>query len=788
MNPKNADANDSPSDNCLGIAARAAGAAPGITPTEVDPVHGLLKVDLDPGRASEQDLTRYLEVVRPELKRRFERCTMRLTGRACEGCALKYEHRAEAIPGIRHATASFIGGTMSVTYDQNTLPAEQVMDKVRGIGAPVKPLPAETPAAKGWFAGLLEGRGIEIASVVVGLAAMLIAWLGGRLGMPPALHHAFYVLAYVLLGWMGVVAGFQSLKGGMVDVDLLMILAALGAAYVGAPFEGAMLLFLFSFSNTLQDLAIDRTRKAIHSLMKLRPDNALVRRDGQLVTLPIGELVVGDHVIVRPGENIPLDGVISEGESALDESSLTGESMPVTKHQGDSVFAGTTNQSGGLEVVVSRLAKDSAIARLIRMVEDAQSEKAKTQRFLEKAEQSYALGVILLTAGLILVPWLVFNGNFDDVFYRAMTVMVVASPCALVISTPATILSAIGGAARRGVLFKGGAHLERAASIRVVAIDKTGTLTEGRPHVTDIVTVPGADVSEEDLLRRVAAVEAKSEHPLARAIVEDAKKKGLTPPPCAAFQSVSGKGAAGTVEGHRIHVGSEKYFAEMTVAGLDQARALAAPIQQQGRTVMFVAETRDEGEAGRMLGILAVADVLRPGAPEALKELRAVGIQKIVMLTGDHDLVAQAIGRQAGVDEVHAGLLPEDKVRLIRELKTIGPVLMIGDGVNDAPALAAADLGAAMGAAGTDAAMETADMVLMGENLSRLAFALDLSQKARRVVIQNLVFSLSVIIVLVISALGFKLPLPVGVIGHEGSTVIVCLNGLRLLRYRGRIG
>ncbi|MFO1521181.1 MAG: heavy metal translocating P-type ATPase, partial [Kiritimatiellia bacterium] len=465
-------------DNCLGIAARAASNAPGITPTEVDPVLKTLKVDLDPGKATGQDLEKFLTIVQPELKHRFERCTMRLSGRACEGCALKYEHRAENIPGIRHATASFIGGTMSVTYDGETLPADQVMDRVRETGAPVKPLAPQTPGPQSWLGGIIEGRGLEIASVVAGFAAMMAGWIGGQTGMAPGLHHAFYVLAYFLLGWMGVVAGFQSLRGGMVDVDLLMILAALGAAFVDRPFEGAMLLFLFSLSNTLQDLAVDRTRKAIHALMKLRPDNALVRRGDHLVTLPIGELQVGDHVVVRPGENIPLDGVISEGESALDESSLTGESMPVTKRHGDPVFAGTTNQSGGLEVVVTKLAKDSAIARLIRMVEDAQSEKAKTQRFLEKAEQGYALGVILLTAGLILVPWLVFKGEFNSVFYRAMTVMVVASPCALVISTPATILSAIGGAARRGVLFKGGAYLERAASIRVVAIDKTGTLTE----------------------------------------------------------------------------------------------------------------------------------------------------------------------------------------------------------------------------------------------------------------------------------------------------------------------
>jgi Cd2+/Zn2+-exporting ATPase len=360
----------------------------------------------------------------------------------------------------------------------------------------------------------------------------------------------FYVLAYFAGCFHGIQAALRSLRERTIDVDLLMVLAALGAAVIDYPFEGAMLLFLFSLSNVLQAYAIERTRRAIHSLMKLRPDKALVRRDGRHVLLSIEQLVVGDIVIVRPGESIPLDGVIIEGESSLDQASLTGGSMPVLKKAGDPVFAATLNQSGGLEVRVTKLAKDSTVEKLIRMVEEAQSEKARTQRFLDRAEQYYAMGVIIFTLALIAFP-LLMGASFGETFYRAMTVMVVASPCALIISTPASILSAIGGAARRGVLFKGGAHLERTATVQVVAFDKTGTLTQGKPRVTDIVSdeaSPGVDM----LLQLADSVEAKSEHPLAHAIVEEARQRGLRFFEATDFQSVSGKGATATVNGRRI--------------------------------------------------------------------------------------------------------------------------------------------------------------------------------------------------------------------------------------------
>ncbi len=765
---------------------------PGVVRAEIWPKTERIVVDYDPASTPQAALGEWVAKVAPVASGHFARCRLRLSGRACEGCAIKLERKAERIPGVRRATATFVGGSMTINYDQDVLTEEDVLRRVRATGAPVRPVEvaaagtAATPAPR--WQDWLKGDRLEVVCTIATLVFMIAGWALPKLGQPAVLGLVSYALAYAAGGWFGVQAGWRSLRQGTVDVDLLMVLAALGAAFVGAPFEGAMLLFLFSLSNVLQALAIDRTRKAVNSLMKLRPSQSLCRRDGETRMRPIEELVVGDVLIVRPGESIALDGTVIEGESTLDESMLTGESMPVSKGVGQPVFTGTINQTGGLEVRVTRLAKDSTLAKLVRLIEDAQSEKAQTQRFLDRAEQVYAIGVIVFTLGLILVPYFLLGQPFQGVFYRAMTVMVVASPCALIISTPASILSAIGGAARRGVLFKGGAHLERMAGIEVVAFDKTGTLTRGKPQVTDLLVrgerfAFASCVNGEalDLLQLSAVVEAKSEHPLARAIVLAAQERRLPLIDATAFQSTSGKGAAAMVRERRIAVGSAAYFEGRQCRGLEPALAQVGALQDEGKTCVLVGELNPDGKEGQILGVIAVADVLRPDAPQVIARLKAMGVKRIAMLTGDHARVAQAIARQAGVDEVHAGLMPEDKVRIVHALRAIGPVAMIGDGVNDAPALAAADVGMAMGAAGTDIAMETADVVLMSDNLQNIALAFDVSRRARRVVIQNLTFALTVIVVMVGATLFAHVPMPLGVIVHEGSTVLVCLNGLRLL-------
>ena len=789
---KQADDLSSPRDEtlCEGLPPHLLKVPTGIVRTAIDADTHALSIDYDPRLISDQSIRQVAERLAPEAQRRFDKCLMRLGGRACEACALKLERKAENIKGVRRATATFIGGVMSVTFDNVALRSEQVVDLVRETGAPVTAftVPRELPhSLTQWFE--YHRAGLEIGCTVSTFVFMIAGWIAPRVGLGQMWANNFFVVAYLAGGIFGVQASIQSLRHWTIDVDLLMVLAALGAAVVGAPFEGAMLLFLFSLSNVLQEYAIGRTRRAIHSLMKLRPDKTLTRHDGKTTLLPIKQLTVGDIVIVRPGESIPLDGVIVENQSAIDESSLTGESVPVLKKVGDPVFAATINQTGGLEVRVTKLAKDSTVEKLIRMVEEAQSEKAETQRFLDRAEQYYAIGVIAFTIALIVGPSLLVREPFRETFYRAMTVMVVASPCALIISTPASILSAIDGAARRGVLFKGGVHLERAATIKVVALDKTGTLTEGKPRVTDIIcgnkVVPlSGDLSSEalTLLELAASIEAKSEHPLADAIVREAKQRQLRGFDCTGFQSVSGKGASGLVSRRRIGVGSLRYFETrgVTVPG-SLAKEIGA-LQDVGKTCVLIGEIGEE--TSRILGALAIADVLREDARAVVRALKEIGVRRVVMLTGDNRRVAAAIAQQAGLDEFHAELLPEDKVRVLKSLKEIGPVAMVGDGVNDAPALATATIGIAMGAAGTDVAMETADVVLMSDNLWNIPFAISISGHARTVIWQNLSIAVSVIVMLVISALGFSLPLPLGVVGHEGSTVLVCLNGLRLLAFR----
>jgi Cd2+/Zn2+-exporting ATPase len=476
--------------------------------------------------------------------------------------------------------------------------------------------------------------------------------------------------------------------------------------------------------------------------------------------------------------------------------------MPVTKSVNDLVFAGTINQSGSLDVRVTKLAGESTIAKLIRMVEEAQEQKAPTERFLDIFEQWYALGVIAFTILLIVVPWLVFKQPFGETFYRAITVMVVASPCALIISTPASILSAIANAARKGILFKGGAHLEQAAKIDVVAFDKTGTLTEGKPTVTDVTIIPmigdPAEVNhpreadqENVLLMLAAAVESRSEHPLALAIVAKAKHRNLQLLDISNFQTTVGKGVRAKVNfmgGIEIAVGSPRYFDVLKTKGIEHAMREVERLQDEGKTSVLVAKIN--GDNANVLGVIAIADVIRPHSAEVVSELKSLGVSRVVMLTGDNPRVASAMAKRAGIDSFFADLLPEDKVAKIKELrggaKGDRVVAMVGDGVNDAPALATASLGVAMGAAGTDVALETADIVLMSDDLKRIPYVIALSRQARKVVLQNVIFSVGVMVVLVLAALGLSIPLPLGVVGHEGSTVLVCLNGLRLLGFNRR--
>jgi len=619
---------------------------------------------------------------------------------------------------------------------------------------------------------------LEPAFVALTLIGIIAGLMLEGIGAPDTVILAVHLATYFFGGFYATRTIIESLRHWSIEVDLLMVLAALGAGYLGDFTEGAILLFLFSLSNVLQAYAMRRTRQAISALMELRPDTVTILRDGRELQVSVEEVQVGDVVALHPGDRVPLDGVIERGSGAFDESAITGESMPVLKTPGMTVLAGTLNQTGAIAMRVTKPAHESTLARIITMVSEAQARKARSQSFLEYFEQRYAIGVIVAVALFILAMPALTGAAFADVFYRGMVLLTVASPCALVISVPASLLSAIAAGARRGVLFKGGVHLEELSKVRVIAFDKTGTLTFGKPVVTDLV--PEGDIDEQELLTVAARAEQPSEHPIARAILHAAEERGITIAPPDQFTAVTGMGVKAMWDGVETLVGSPRLFAEAGVIVPAGLLARADELIGQGRgSVLLVRRGK------QWLGLVAVMDRERPDAAQRIAELRAAGIERIVMLTGDNPQVAEAMARRLGIDEVHAGLLPADKLRIVEQLRQrYGAVAMVGDGVNDAPALAAATVGIAMGAAGTDAALETADLVLMRDDLGAISYALRLSRRTQRVVWQNIAFALAVVVVLVSATLTIGVPLPLGVVGHEGSTIIVVLNGLRLLLFR----
>src|SRR6056297_154463 len=622
-----------------------------------------------------------------------------------------------------------------------------------------------------------------ILTSICGLSLALGAIAEFSSFLPGEIAFYSYIISYISGGYSGVKETFSHLRKFEINIDFLMIAAATGAAFLDAWIEGAILLFLFSLSGALESYALGKSRNAIHSLLELRPSQALRRTDdGTEELIPIEELNVGEIVIVKPGEHIPIDGKIIKGESTIDQSTITGESIPVAKAVGDDVFAATLNENGVIEIEVSKPAKDTTLSRIIDMVESAQKSKAKTQRFLENFEPRYAATVVVSVLLLVLIPWLVFNQSFDPTFYRAMTVLVVASPCALIISTPASIISAIANGARSGVLFKGGSYIEQTAEIDTIAFDKTGTLTLGKPEVKKLLSFDSngnqfskepADI--EHLIALAAGCEAHSEHHLAEAIGLKAGDLKVMPYGVNNMQASPGKGVRADWNGKSVAVGNIKMFEESMKTWGDDLVDRASELRKTGNTVVFV--TEDDNP----IGLIALADKVRPKARETIQKLRVLGIKHIVMLTGDNRGVADAIARELGIDEVYADLLPEQKMAKIEQMKKNGTVAMIGDGVNDAPALAVSDLGIAMGAAGTDVALETADIVLMGDDLTKLPYLIELSRISKRVVLQNIIFSLAVIVMLLSGVFLIDLPLTLGVIGHEGSTLLVVLNGVRLL-------
>ncbi|MFI6699987.1 heavy metal translocating P-type ATPase [Streptomyces sp. NPDC050509] len=612
------------------------------------------------------------------------------------------------------------------------------------------------------------------------LALFLVALPAQLAGAPAWSWGPLYAAAYLTGGWEPARAGLLALKEKTLDVDLLMIVAAIGAAAIGQVMDGALLIVIFATSGALEALATARTADSVRGLLDLAPATA-TRLDagGEERTVATGDLVVGDTLLIRPGERVGADGRVTGGASEVDQATITGEPLPVPKTTGDEVFAGTLNGTGSLWVTVERDASDSVIARIVAMVEEASATKAPTQLFIEKVEQRYAVGIVVATLAVFAVP-LGFGANLTDSLLRAMTFMIVASPCAVVLATMPPLLSAIANAGRHGVLVKSAVVMERLGRIDTVALDKTGTLTEGTPRVTDILPLPGSGLSADALLGLAAAAERPSEHPLARAVVGAARARGLALAEVRDFTSAPGVGVTAVVDGRTVTVGAPSRLPDAGDGGApagECAAAAVAELEEGGRTAVLV---RCDGVP---VGVLGIADRLRPDAAATVAALTALTGTAPTLLTGDNPRAAARLAAEAGITDVRAGLLPEGKVAAVREWEAAGRrVLVVGDGVNDAPALAAAHAGVAMGRAGSDLALETADAVVVRDELATVPAVVALSRAARRLVVQNLVIAGVFITGLVVWDLAGHLPLPLGVLGHEGSTVIVGLNGLRLLR------
>ena len=670
-------------------------------------------------------------------------------------------------------------------------------------GPPEAAAPAPAPAKGGHAdhdhaSGGPFGEKSEIIFAILAGVLLATGWLlDWREVGPGWLPRAFYVAAYGFGGWFTAKEAFENLRERRFAIDTLTLVAAIGAAALGKWAEGALLLFLFGIGHSLEQYAMGRARRAIEALAELAPDTATVRRGGSTQSIAVAELRLGDVVIVRPNERLPADGVVVVGTTSVNQAPVTGESVPVDKRPTDDakaalaafdklgpefrVFAGTINGAGAIEVMVARRAEQSTMARVVKMVTEAQAQRSPTQQFTERFERIFVPSVLVLVAVLLFAGFVV-DEPFAATFYRAMAVLVAASPCALAISVPSAVLSGVARAARGGVLIKGGGALENLGSLTSIAFDKTGTLTEGKPKLTDAVPAPGA--TEDELLAVALAVEEKSDHPLASAVVAGARERladRIKPATVADVKSITGRGVSAQVDGQTVHIGKPVLFSELPdsvlPAAVDEAnRQLVA----NGRTTMVVRQ------GARFLGVLGVMDTPRPVAGQVMAELRQLGIERLIMISGDNQQVADAVAKTVGLTEARGDLMPEQKVEAIKKLRQEhGKVAMVGDGVNDAPAMANATVGIAMGAAGSDVALETADVALMADDLAQLPFAVGLSRSSSRIIKQNLWVSLGVVVVLIPATI-FGLGIATAVLFHEGSTLIVVANALRLLAYKGK--
>ncbi|MEC4817589.1 MAG: heavy metal translocating P-type ATPase [Scytonema sp. PMC 1069.18] len=716
---------------------------------------------------------------------------VQIQGMDCGSCAKTIEVGVQQIKGVNEASVNFATGRLEVSYDSHEVNEETIYNRIQALGYTVEQSSETTshhethdcchhedgahPIRKqiqnsdptNWKFWFTNRRGQSVILTGMGL---VLGILTQYLALPIWIARAFYGVAIVIAGYPIARAGLFELRLRRADMNLLMTISVIGAVILGDWFEGALVVFLFSLGTTLQVFTFGRTRNAIRSLMNLTPPTASVKRGDGEVTIPVENVREGEILTIRPGQRIALDGVVISGTSAVDQSAITGESVPEDKALGDTVYAGTLNQTGFLEVRVSHTADDTTVAKIIHLVEEAQGSRAPTQQWVDKFAAIYTPIVILTAIAIALIPPLGFAQPFDIWVYRALVMLVIACPCALVISTPVSIVSAIGAATRQGVLFKGGNALETAGHMTTLAFDKTGTITQGLPIVQNIYDF--GEVSKNMVLAIAASIEQRSEHPLAQAIVAKAVEQGIELENPSDFTAFPGQGIQANFAEILYLVGNRRLFVNKGIALSEQAESLLAEIENRGQTPVLVGTTKG------LIGAIALSDGLRLEAPEALRQLKRFGVKQLVMLTGDRNAVAKQIAQEVGIIDYRAELLPEDKLQAIQQMHRFGVVGMVGDGINDAPALAAADISFAVG--GIDIALETADVVLVGSDLRRLAYAVELSHRTVSVIQQNVVFSLvTKALFLLLGTFGF-VGLAIAVLADTGTSLIVTANGMRL--------
>lgn len=702
----------------------------------------------------------------------------RVEGFSCAGCAGTFEKNVKQLPGVRDAKVNF-GASKIAVYGDVTIPELEKAGAFENLKVtPDKRIQGSKQEVREAKVPFIKKHSTLVNAGILLLLAYCSQYVNGEHNLITSL---LFAVSIVMGGFSLFKVGIQNLFRLEFDMKTLMTVAIIGAAIIGEWAEGAIVVILFAISEALERYSMDRARQSIRSLMDIAPKEAVVRRQGQEKTIVVDDIVVGDIMIVKPGQKIAMDGVVVSGYSAVNEAAITGESVPVEKSIHDDVFAGTLNEEGLLEVKVTKLVDDTTIAKIIHLVEEAQGERAPSQAFVDKFAKYYTPVIMSVAALVAVIPPLFFDGGWTTWIYQGLSILVVGCPCALVISTPIAIVSAIGNAAKKGVLFKGGIYLEEMGALKAIAFDKTGTLTRGVPAVTDYHVFHHA-TNQSELMSVITALEYRSQHPLASAIMRQAEEEGIPYKDVKIddFSAITGKGIKGTVDGMTYYVGNPKLFTEMLSSPLSiEQEQHVSTLQNQGKTAMLV------GTEHEVLAVIAVADEVRDSSKEVIQRLHHLGIKKTIMLTGDNQGTATAIAGEVGVSDVQAELMPQDKLDVIKRLRAeYGNVAMVGDGVNDAPALAASTVGIAMGGAGTDTALETADVALMGDDLRKLPFAIKLSRKSLTIIKQNITFALAIKIIALLLVIPGWLTLWIAILSDMGATLLVALNSMRLMRLK----